>query len=105
MVTDIYSIVNIVILTTFLLPPILTFLFIPFVYLFALRMSYEIFFVQLKFFIKDKHVLRHTKREIFTSFHFRLRQLNKFTKEYYQLNEECNNDIKKTIKLFKSKRY
>jgi len=102
-VTDIYSLVNIINLTSFLLPPILTFLFIPFIYLFALLMSYEVFFVRLKFFIKDKRTLRYTKWKIFTSFHFRLRQLNKFSKEYYHLNEECGDDIKKTINLFKNK--
>jgi len=101
-ITDIYGLVNVINLTSFLLPPILTLLFIPFIYFFALLMSYEIFFVRLKFFIKNKYELNYAKWKIFTSFHFRLRQLNKFSKEYYQLNEECNNDIKKTIKLFKN---
>ncbi len=100
---DFYSLINIANLTSFLLPPILTFLFIPFIYLFALLMSYEIFFVRLNFFIKDKNKLRYTKWKIFTSFHFRLRKLNKFSKEYYLLNEDCDNDIKKTIKLFRNK--
>lgn len=103
-ITDFKSLANTANLTSFLLPPILTFLFIPFIYLFALLMSYETFFVRLDFLIKNKHVLKYTKWKIFASFHFRLRKLNKFSKEYYQLNEESNNDIKKAIRLFKNKK-
>ena len=101
--TEFKSFASINNLTTFLLPPILTFLFVPFIYFFALLMSYEIFFVRLNFFIKDKSTRRYTKWKIFTSFHFRLRQLNKFSKEYYKINEECNSDIKKAIIFFKNK--
>jgi len=96
------SLINAGNLTSFLLPPILTFLFIPFIYLFSLFMSYEIFFVHLKYFIKNKNKLKFAKLRIFLSFNFRLRQLNRFSKEYFKLNDESD-DIRKAIKLFKQK--
>lgn len=102
--TQFQSFANINNLTTFLLPPILTFLFIPFIYFFALLMSYEIFFVRLKFFIKDDDDRKYAQRKIFCAFHFKLRELNRFSKEYYNLNENCNNDIVKAIKVFKKAR-
>ena len=89
-------------LTSFLLAPVLTFLFIPFIYFFALLMSYEMFFVRLGFFIKDKQELKYAKWIILFSFNFRLRHLNKFSQQYYQLNEESNNNIVKSIILFKN---
>ena len=100
-ISDLNNFTTITNLTTFLLPPILTFLFIPFFYLFALVVSYETLFVRLNFFIKDKNDCKYAKWKILSSFHLRLRRLNMFSKEYYDLSDEGNNDIKKTIKLFK----
>jgi len=98
---DFNGFANITNLSNFLLPPILTFLFIPFMYLLALIITYEVFFVRMKFFIKNKNDFKSAKWKVLISFHFRLRELNKFAKEYFSLNQQTNNDIVVAIKLFK----
>lgn len=70
-------------LTTFLLPPILTISFLPFIYFFALYMAYEILFVNLSIYIgKDKSLLHFAKRKIFQICLFRLNNIQKLKRDY-----------------------
>lgn len=98
--TDFGSFANESNLTNFFLPPILTFFYLPFIYFLALFISYEFFFVRLKHFIKEKRSFKLAKRKILTSFHFKLKKLNKFAADYIRLNVESNNDITIAIKIF-----
>lgn len=70
-------------LTTFLLPPILTISFLPFIYFFALYMAYEILFVNLSIYIgKDKSLLHFAKRKIFQICLFRLNNIQRLKRDY-----------------------
>ncbi len=102
-VTDFSSFANRSNLTTFILPPILTSIYLPFIYFFALFISYETLFNRLKYFIKNKNDIKNAKWKIFISFHLRLRKLNRFAKEYAEISEEADNDIVVVIKKFNAK--
>jgi len=65
-------------LREFVLPPLLTLAYIPFLYFFALIMAYEMLFMRLGIFVKDKRLLAFTKWRIFSLCHLDLRLLNKF---------------------------
>jgi len=100
-VTDIDSFANESNVRSFLTPLILTFLFAPFVYLFALLMSYEDYFIRLKIFIKNKNDHKYAKWKVLASFNFRLWEFNKFAKYYLRLDEETKKDIVTAIRIFK----
>ncbi len=69
-------------LKTFILPPLLTVAFIPFVYFFALIMAYETLFIRLGIFNKnDPNLVKFTKRKIILACHLNLPKLNHFAKE------------------------
>jgi hypothetical protein len=109
----IFSIYNIVVhfnsfataghLTDFLLPPIFTIAFLPFVYLMALYVSYEILFIRIGFFIKDPDLAKYTKRKIIFAFHFDLKSLNAWSKQLGGLRINDKDDVLDAIKGFKVK--
>ena len=69
---------------TFLLPPLLTIAFLPFIYFFALYISYESLFVRLDIFIKeDKLLARFAKLKLFQLCFLRLKKLQKIKKENF----------------------
>ena len=70
-------------LRAFLLPLFLTFAFLPFLYGFAVFMTYESLFVRLNVSVgeRDKKLLGVTKRKMFSTFGVNLRELNRFSKE------------------------
>lgn len=69
-------------LRTFLLPIILSFLFIPFLYVFALCITYEALFVRIDTLLKhDKTLARFAKMKIFQQCFLNLKKLDKMTKE------------------------
>jgi len=66
----------------FLLPILLVITFIPFLYLTAIYMAYELLFVRLDIFLKkDDNVAQYAKRRIFLLCNVNLSKLNKFAKE------------------------
>ncbi len=72
-------------LRAFLLPIILTISFIPFLYLFALFIAYDMFFRRLSIFIpENKKLLRFTKWKIFATCKFDLKKLNSLTKPFFR---------------------
>ena len=92
-------------LKTFILPPLLTFAFIPFVYFFAIIMSYETLFVRLSIFNKNEpKLIKFTKRKIIRACHLNLPRLNYFAKENNQelmkikTKEDVNVMMKKYFK-------
>lgn len=89
-------------LRAFILPPLLTFAYIPFLYLFALLMAYESLFVRMEIILKvDQRLGKSAKQKIFALCHFNLVKLNSFSKEFIleivNLSDENNllNIIKK----------
>ncbi|MFH1515458.1 MAG: hypothetical protein ABIG42_08365, partial [bacterium] len=92
-------------LRVFLLPPLLTFAYVPFLYAFALYMIYENLFIRLDIFIKeDKALAKLAKKKIFALCHANLGKIHRFAKEsnpeLIRLSNE--NDLKKIIRNFKS---
>lgn len=90
-------------LRSLVLPPLLTLAYIPFLYIFALIIAYEMLFVRLDFFLKnDKSLADFAKKKIFLLCLLNLRKLNKFinmnTASFHQLNHK--NDILNLIENF-----
>ena len=66
-------------LKSFLLPVIMSLLYLPFIYCFAMHCLYEEIFIRLKFVVrKDKKLLRYFKYKTKLNFCFRLRKLESF---------------------------
>jgi hypothetical protein len=68
----------------FLLTPLLTVSFLPFVYFLALYATYEALFTRVDIFLRDqkKELRSFTKRQIVRACLFNLKKLNKFSKDY-----------------------
>lgn len=91
-------------LRTFLLPPLLTLAYMPFLYFVALYMAYESFFVRLDiFFKKDKELAKFVKRKVLSLCLVNLGKLNRFakegTQEFLKLNDK--DDVLSMIRKFK----
>lgn len=89
-------------LKSFLLPIILTILFIPFAYLYALMMLYQTFFIRLKFTIKnDKYLINYSKWRTLWMCNLSLRKLNKVSKSMIffdiKTREELNIELSKAL--------
>lgn len=71
-------------LKDFLLAPVLTASFLPFVYFLALYSTYESLFIRVDLFLRDmdKALRRFTKRQILRACLFNLKKLNRFSKDY-----------------------
>ena len=94
-------------LRTFILPPLLTLGFIPFVYFLALMITYETLFVRIKFLNKDNDdLIKFTKQKIFQFCHLSLRRLNYFSREYTRDLMKIGNktDVEKMIENVRKKR-
>lgn len=94
-------------LRAFILPPLLTLAYMPFLYFFALLMAYENLFVRLDIFLKkDENLAKFTKRKILTLCFVNLGKLNKFakenTQEFMRLNDK--NDVLSMIRQFNKKK-
>ncbi|MBW2995406.1 hypothetical protein KY312_03560, partial [Candidatus Woesearchaeota archaeon] len=88
-------------LRSFLLPPILTVVFLPFMYLFTLFAAYEIYFIRLDIFNENKEITRYAKRKIFALCHFNLKRLNKLSKEVKIMKIFNKNDVLTILQRFK----
>lgn len=81
-VSDYKNFVSLNNLRSFILPPLLSFAFIPFLYIFALIIAYEALFVRLEYFLKnDKTQAKFIKIKIFKLCFLSLKKLNKLSKE------------------------
>lgn len=85
-------------LKTFLFPIIMSILFIPFAYSYALLVHYESLFVRLEFFLKDKKLKRFAKWRILFSVNFSILRLKRMTPGMLFYDCSSKNDIKKEIK-------
>ena len=68
-------------LRAFLLPILLVITFVPFLYLVAIYMAYELLFARLDIFLKkDKDVAKYAKKQIFLLCNIKLSRLNRFVR-------------------------
>jgi hypothetical protein len=65
-------------LNDFMLPIILTLVLIPFLYVLALYMAYQLMFTRLRFLIKDRRLARFAKWQVFKTCRIRLSKVNRF---------------------------
>ena len=84
-------------LKTFLFPILMSILFLPFAYLYALLVHYETLFVRLGFFLKDKKLRRFAKWRIFLSVNFSILRLKRMTPGMLFNDCSTKNDIKEQI--------
>lgn len=98
-------------LMTFLLPIFLMVFFIPFLYLFAIIMTYESLFVRVDHFIDDnKLVAKFAKRRVFVLCLLNIKKLNDFEKESIidisnlKGKNNSKNDVLEIIQKYKSKK-
>lgn len=78
---DYQSFANVNNVRAVILPPLLTGAYMPFLYLFALMMSYETIFVRLDIFLSDhKALARLIKIETIKACNINLKRLNRFSK-------------------------
>ncbi len=90
-------------LRSFVLPPLMTLAYMPFLYIFALIMAYEMLFVRLDIFLKnDKALAGFAKQKIFRLCFLNLGKLNKFAKESTNdlLNLKDKNGILSLVEKF-----
>ena len=97
-----YSLVNTRILFDYLLPFVFTIGVIPYIYIFALLIEYEILFVRVDFFTMEKALSRYIKLRIFLSCNFHLYKLHRFAKSIgiiqFSSKSEAAHRIKKLCK-------
>jgi len=106
MVGDFRSFLNMDNLLTFLLPPALTFVYLPFIYLLALYVAYNNIFVFLDVWVKkrNRELAKFAKRKIFCTYFANLRKLNNFSRKntgnLMKLNSK--QDLLSIIQLFEN---
>jgi len=77
-------------------------MFLPFIYFVALYASYEILFVRLGFFVKDKSLLIHVKKKTLLAFGPNLWALKKWAKHINKLEFMDEKGVDEAIQIFKS---
>jgi len=86
---------------SFILPILLTIMFLPFVYLWAVYANYETLFIRLEFFVSDKSLLPYLKKRTFLAFRLNLWSLNKWAKHINTLRFEDRASVDQSIRAFK----
>lgn len=90
-------------LRDFLLPPLFTTAFLPFVYLTALFMKYEDIFARIDIANTNSELAGYAKRRILAACHFDLWKLNKFAKEARMLRVSNKDDVLVLIQKCKNR--
>ncbi|MBL7739071.1 MAG: hypothetical protein JNK14_07620 [Chitinophagaceae bacterium] len=88
-------------LSEFLISPVLTFLFLPFVYFLSLIVNMETVFSALKFKIKNKKLLRYAKRQALINFPFNKKNLLRWKHIVISSHIITRRDIRRTLTLLK----
>ena len=99
-IKDFESINNMDSIKSFLLSPVLTILYIPFLFFMALIMAYESFIKSKKWILKDnKKVYRFLKRNVYFRCGFSLKRLRKLTKKLHVYSSITKAEVKKDLKI------
>jgi hypothetical protein len=78
-IVDFHNLATLHNLRDFLLPPIFTLAFVPYIYGLALFMKYESIFNRIDFVNDDTSLIRYAKRRIVIFFHINLKKLSKWS--------------------------
>lgn len=82
----------------FLVPSLLTILYLPFIYFMLTYTTYERLNLRLKAFIKNPELVKYAKYYAFWKFHFRFRLLDRWIKSLAFLSINSKDDIKQSIR-------
>lgn len=85
-------------LFSFLLPPILTVLLVPFLYLLALYMNYEILFIHVDFMTNDSDKRKILKKEIILLANLNLNRLIRISQKLNKFDVYHSEDIKTLLR-------
>ena len=78
-------------------PVIMTILFLPFAYMLALYMTYEVLFIRVDFLTRDKKVARRLKRQIILTANLNIERLNRISKNL-NIVDFTSDDLKGFVK-------
>lgn len=91
-------------LVEFLIYPVFTIVFLPFLFVLALFIRYEMLFLRIGFIVKDSKLVSYIKISTLYHFHLNLRGLNLWAKDFHVLDINSRNDVKKEIINLKIKK-
>ncbi len=101
---DFYSFATLSNLKSFLLSPILTVLFLPFIYITALVMSYESYFAGINWILKEnKETFKFTKWNVLKSCNFSLRKIRLVSKNLHIYTSENKSEILNDLRIILKK--
>lgn len=84
-------------LREFILPPVLTLSFLPFIYVMALYIAYENIHMRMRFFCKERKLVWHAMWRVFNKFHFNLNNLNRWSSTVGILKITNQSDISRLL--------
>jgi hypothetical protein len=87
-------------LRDFALPPLMTLVFLPFLFALGLFVSYENLFIRLHFFVEGAELVRFAKIRILLTFHVRRTLLNEWSKHINKLHFRSRDDVESAIRSF-----
>lgn len=90
---------------SFILPILLTIMFLPFVYFLALYANYETLFIRLHFLVRDKSLLIYVKKKTILAFRLNLWSLNNWSKYINTLRFEDRASVDEAIRDFKESKF
>ena len=109
----IYAIYNIIIdfqgfasinnLREFMIPLNFTVAFLPFIYVLALYLLYDLIFTRIRYIIKDQKLARYARMKTIFAFHVNLKWLRMWIRKIALQKLENKDDINRAIKDVKSK--
>lgn len=90
-------------LQTFIIPILLSILFLPFVYFMTLFINYETLFIRLSFVTKEKTILSYAKKMFIITFGISLKKLNKWSKEMNNYHFDSIESVDEALRCFTNK--
>jgi len=100
--TEFRRFTNLSTLVEFLLPIVLTILFVPFLLSAAAWMKYESVFTRLQFFIEDPDLRAFTKLQLVKRFGFNLRGVDHWWEHFIQVRPRTKAEIRRSLRDFES---
>ena len=80
-------------------PPLLTFLYLPFIFFMMVFTTYELVYTRLQFLVKDPSVRRYAKIYSFINFNFNIKLLERWASSLPFQDTSSKPGIKKSVKL------
>lgn len=84
-------------LREFLIPIVLSLLFLPYLYIVSVLMSYELTFVGLRFYLKDDHLRRYAAFQAIKKFRFNLEGLRRWKRHVGSFRPDNHESIRASI--------